>query len=63
MGVATGGLGVATGGLRDHDPPKVLEHIVILCFERRYPQENSINRLKSNILAPQFLGWLLYWFY
>jgi len=33
--------------------PKSLEHIVILCFESRYPKQNSVIRLKSNILAPQ----------
>jgi len=34
--------------------PKFLEHIVILCFERRYPKQNSVIRLKSRILAPTF---------
>jgi len=33
-------------------PHKYLERIVILCFERRYPQQNSVIRLKSNILVP-----------
>ena len=28
-------------------------HIVILCFERRFSKQNSVIRLKSNILAPQ----------
>ena len=37
-------------------PPKFLEHIVILCFERRYLKQNSVIRLKSNILAPQIFG-------
>jgi len=48
-------------------PPKFLEHIVILCFERQYTKQNSVIRLKSNILAPQIflghskiLGWLRY---
>jgi len=31
-------------------PSKFLEHIVILCFERRYPKQNSVISLKSNIL-------------
>ena len=35
--------------------PKFLEHIVILCLERRYPKQNSVIRLKSNILPnPNF---------
>jgi len=33
-------------------PPKCLENIVILCFERRFSKQNSMIRLKSNILAP-----------
>jgi len=47
------------GGQRGHVPPKFLENIVILCFERRFSQQNSVIRLKSSILAPtKFLGWL-----
>jgi len=34
-------------------PQKVLENIVILCFERRFSKQNSVIRLKSNILAPR----------
>jgi len=41
-------------------PPKFLEHIVILCFERRYHKQNSVLRLNSNILPSRFLGWLRY---
>ena len=33
--------------------PKFLEHIVILCFERCYPKQISVIRLKSNILDLQ----------
>ena len=45
------------GGL----PPKFLEDTVILCFERQCPKQNSVIRLKSNILPPlKFLGWLRY---
>jgi len=33
-------------------PPKVLENIVILCFERRFSKQNSVIRLKSNNLPP-----------
>jgi len=29
-----------------------LENIVILCFEKRFSKQNSVIRLKSNILAP-----------
>jgi len=36
--------------------PKFLENIVILCFERRFPKQNSVISLKSNILAPQIFG-------
>jgi len=32
-------------------PPTFLEHILILCFEKRYPKQNRAIRLKSNILA------------
>ena len=40
-------------------PPKFLENIVILCFERRFSKQNSVIRLKSNIVPPKkFLGWL-----
>jgi len=36
--------------------PKYLENIVILCFERRLSKQNSVIRVKSNILAlPNFL--------
>jgi len=49
-------------------PPKFLEHIVILYFERRFSKQNSVIRLKSDILAPpnffahpKFLGWLRHW--
>jgi len=33
-------------------PPKCLENIVILCFVRRFSKQNSVIRLKSNILPP-----------
>ena len=42
-------------------PSKFSKHIVILCFERRYPKQNSGIYLKSDILAPpKYLGWLRY---
>jgi len=44
--------------LEGHVISKFLEPIVlvILCFEKRYPKENTVARLKSNILAPQIFG-------
>jgi len=46
-------------------PPKFLENMVLLCFERRLSKQNSVIRLKSSILAPpkflapqKFLSWL-----
>jgi len=33
--------------------PTFLENIDILCFERRFSKQNSVIRLKSNILDPQ----------
>ena len=48
-------------------PQKGLVHIVILCFERQNAKQNSVIRLKSNILLlpnfvglPKVLGWLRY---
>ena len=40
------------GDQRGHGPPKIFENIVILCFERRFSKQNSVIRLKSNILVP-----------
>ena len=40
------------GGQRGREPPIFLENIVILCFERRFSKQNSVIRLKSNILPP-----------
>ena len=34
-----------------HAPLQFLEYLVISCFERRYPKQNTVDRLKSNILA------------
>jgi len=48
---------VARGGQRGHAPPKFLENIVILCFERRFSKQNSVIRLKSSILpSPKLFG-------
>ena len=40
------------GGQKGPCPPKFLENIVILCFERRFSRQNSVICLKSNILPP-----------
>jgi len=32
-------------------PPKFVENIVILCFEKRFSKQNSVVRLKLNILV------------
>jgi len=34
-----------------HDSPKILENVAVLCFERRFSKQNSVIRLKSNILG------------
>ena len=43
-------IGIARGGPKRPCPPKVLENRVILCFERRFSKQNSVIRLKLNIL-------------
>jgi len=49
-------IGVARGGRGDM-PPKFLENIIILCFERHFSKQNSVIRLKSRILtSPKFFG-------
>jgi len=45
-------IGAARWGQRGHAPPKFLENIVILCFERRFSKQNSAIRRKSDILVP-----------
>ena len=55
-------IGVARGAKEAMIPPKVLENIVILCFERRFSKQNSVIRLKSNILGPRkFLSLPNFW--
>jgi len=44
-------IGVARGP-RAHALPQVLAYRVILCFNRRYPKQNSVACLKSKILPP-----------
>jgi len=36
--------------------PKFLEFLVVLCFERRFPQKSTVARLKSKNLATQNFG-------
>ena len=54
------GIGVAREGQKGHDPPKCLKNIVILCLERRFSKQNSVIRLKSNILSPPPIFGLAY---
>jgi len=42
------------GGKGAMPPPKFLEDIAILCFERRFFKQNSVIRLKSNICPQNF---------
>jgi len=44
------------GGGKGIMPPKFLENIVILCFERRFSKQNSVIRLELKILPPQISG-------
>jgi len=63
-----GAKGVARGGNAAILPLKFLEHIVILCFERRYAKQNSVvsPKIKKHFGHPKFfppiffLGWLRY---
>jgi len=55
-------VGVARGGKEVMTPQKFLENIVILCFKRRFSKQNSVIRLKSNILPlPNFFPPLNFW--
>jgi len=42
-------IGTARGAM---PPPKYLTYLVIVCFDRRYPKQNTVARLNSNALAP-----------
>jgi len=42
--------------------PKFLEHLVVLCFDRRYAKQNSVNSSPPNFWpgnATGFIEWLL----
>jgi len=46
-------IGVTGGGDKEAmSHPKYLEYLDILGFERRYLKQNTVARLKSNILSP-----------
>ena len=40
-----------TGVARDHASPKFLAYLVILCFERRDPKQNTVARQKQTFWA------------
>jgi len=40
------------GGQRGYAPQKILENIVILCFQRGFSKQNNVIRVKSNMLLP-----------
>jgi len=48
-------IGVAREGPGSHGAPKSSEYLVILCFERRYPKQNTVARLKSK--SPPKIFW------
>jgi len=55
-------IGVARGAKEAMIPKKFKKYIVILCFEKRFSKQNSVIRLKSNIMGSRnFLGWLRHW--
>jgi len=50
---------VAVRGGKRTTPPKFLQNLLILCFERRLSKHNSVDRLESHILTPtHFFAWL-----
>jgi len=49
-------IGVTRGGGKGTMAPQKFLENVILCFERRFSKQNSVIRLKSNILALQIFG-------
>jgi len=46
-------IGVARG-IQGAMSPNVLAYLAILCFEKRCPRQNTVARLKADILAPTF---------
>ena len=49
-------IGATRGAIGAMPPKKFLEHIVILCFERRFFKQNSVIRIISNIPPPKYFG-------
>jgi len=49
-----GNIGAAKGVPSGHVPP--IFRTVILCFETLYSEQNTVARLKPNILPPNFLS-------
>ena len=49
-------IGVASGGPKGPCPPKIFRTYSHLYFERRFSKQNSVIRLKSNILPPKIFG-------
>jgi len=50
-------IGIDRGEPKGPFPPNFLENIVILCFERRFSEQNSVIRLKSSILDSPRIFW------
>jgi len=50
-------VGVARGVIT---PVNFLADLVVLCFERRRPKQNTVARLKLKNLPLKILGWLGY---
>jgi len=50
-----------TGVARGSCALRCSESLVILCFEKRYPKQNTVTTQKSKILTPKLLGWLHHW--
>ena len=60
--IARGTIGAARGAKETMFPKNFLENTVILCFEGRFSKQNSVIRLKSNILPPpSFLARPNFW--
>jgi len=53
-------MAVATVGPRSPWFHKFLVYLVILCFDRRCPKQNTVARLKSQT-PPTILVWLRHW--
>ena len=55
-------IGLAKGGQRGHGSPKIFRKCSHFVLQVAFFVQNSVIRLKSNILPPQkFLGWPRHW--